>query len=311
MAIHWTIIHNPQSCSGRGAKHWSEIERLLKAAGIQFTAFHTEHAGHAIALTRDAIRNGGRHFVAVGGDGTFNEVLNGIFGQADVPSTDIVLSQIPIGTGNDWRRTMHIPKDYAACTQLLLDWHELRQDVGVVEWDERGTTQRRYFGNVAGMGFEAAVGIKANADKAAGKGGLLGYIPALLGILSRYKATNAAFTVDGKRLAARNFFTLAIGICKFNGGGMQQCPAALYDDGLFDLTVINEVPKWVVIANFPRIFTGAFVKIKYVEQHRASTITVTAGPETLLEVDGENIGQGTARFTILPKALRVATVDAN
>ena len=149
-------------------------------------------------------------------------------------------------------------------------------------------------------------GVKANADKAAGKGGLLGYIPALVGILFRYKATQAAFEIDGKPLPARKFFSLAVGICKFNGGGMQQCPAASYDDGLLDLTVINEVPKWVVIAVFPRIFSGKFVKIKYVEQFRGSSLTVETGLETLLEVDGENIGQGKATFSVLPKALRVA-----
>ncbi|MBP8074283.1 MAG: diacylglycerol kinase family lipid kinase [Bacteroidia bacterium] len=308
MAIHWTLIHNPRSCSGKGAKHWPEIEKLLQAASIDFEVLKTEYAGHAIVLTKDAIARGARNLVAVGGDGTVNEVLNGIFQQASVPSTDIVLTQIPIGTGNDWRRTVGIPKDYASCVKLLSNWQEIRQDVGVVEWETDQGTQRRYFDNVAGMGFEAAVGIKANADKAAGKGGILGYIPALVGILFRYKMTSAAFVVDGKQLPARNFFTLAVGICKFNGGGMQQCPGALLDDGLFDLTVINELPKWKVIWNFPGIFTGKFVRISHVEQHRCSSLAVTTGTETLLEVDGENIGQGTAKFSILPKALRVATV---
>jgi diacylglycerol kinase (ATP) len=216
------------------------------------------------------------------------------------------MAQIPMGTGNDWRRTIGIPKDHRAAVNLLRNWKESVQDVGLVEWAEGNRTQRRYFCNVAGMGFEAAVGIRANADKAAGKGGILGYIPALLGILSRYQPTHVSLQVDGKQVAARKFFTLAIGICKFNGGGMKQCPEALHDDGLFDMTIINELPKWVVIANFPRIFTGGFVKIKYVEQFRASRIEISAGPETLLEVDGENIGQGNATFTTLRKALRVA-----
>lgn len=306
MAHHWTIIHNPRSCSGKSAKLWPDIARQLDAAGIAYTLHTTSYAGHAITLTQDAIRAGARHLVAVGGDGTVNEVLNGIFGQSEVPTTEIVMTQIPIGTGNDWRRTVGIPKETAACIAMLKNPGERIQDVGVVDWSAEGDTGRKYFCNVAGMGFEAAVGVKANADKAAGKGGILGYIPALLGILARYKATNVCFKIDGKELPERKFFTLAVGICKFNGGGMKQCPDALIDDGLLDLTFINEVPKMVVVANFPRIFTGGFVKIKYVEQHRGREIEVTTGPETLLEVDGENIGQGTARFSILPAALRVA-----
>ena len=164
MAVKWTVIHNPKSCSGKGAKHWPEIERLLQSAAVEFEVLQTDYAGHAILLAKDAIAGGARHLIAVGGDGTVNEVLNGIFQQSDVPSTEIVLTQIPIGTGNDWRRTVGIPKDYAGCVKLLSGWKEIRQDVGVVEWKTEQGTQRRYFDNVAGMGFEAAVGIKANAE---------------------------------------------------------------------------------------------------------------------------------------------------
>jgi diacylglycerol kinase (ATP) len=310
MAPHWTIIHNPKSCSGKSAKLWPEIAQLLARSEISYTLHTTLYARHAIDLTRDAILAGARHLVAVGGDGTVNEVLNGIFGQSVVPTDQIVMTQIPIGTGNDWRRTVGIPTKYAACIAMLKDPMERLQDVGVVAWDAEAGTQQRYFCNVAGMGFEAAVGVKANADKAAGKGGILGYIPALLGILFRYQATSVAFKIDGKALPQRKFFTMAVGICKFNGGGMKQCPDAVIDDGLFDLTFINEVPKSIVVANFPRIFTGGFVKIKYVEQHRGKSIEVITGPETLLEVDGENIGQGAASFSILPVALRVAVPQA-
>lgn len=306
MAIHWTIIHNPRACSGKGAKVWPTVERMLAQAGISYTHHATTHPRHAIALTRAAVLAGSRHFVAMGGDGTMNEVLNGIFGQSEVPTDQIVMTQIPIGTGNDWRRTLGIPKRHADCIALLAAPAERLQDVGVVDWVEDGTPHRRFFANVAGMGFEAFAGQKANAQKAAGKGGPLGYYPALVSCLAKYKAIESAFVIDGQRLPSRKFFTLALGICKFNGGGMKQCPSALIDDGLFDLTLINDAPKYVVVANMPRLFSGGFVKIKYVEQHRAKSVQVMAGPEALIEVDGENIGKGVPTFTMLPKALRVA-----
>lgn len=302
----WTVIVNPRSCSGKGARQWPKIEALLRQEGINYKAFLTEYAGHAMALVHAAIEDGARNFLAVGGDGTVHEVANGILTQTKVPSNHILLAQIPIGTGNDWRRTLGIPKDHAAAVRVLKNWREQVQDVGLVEWQNEGKAQQRYFINVAGMGFEAAVGVRANADKAAGKGGLLGYIPALLGILKNYQSTEAAFSVDNHSLARRTFFSLAIGICKFNGGGMQQCPTALLDDGLFEMTVINQVPKSKVILNFPRIFTGTFIKIPEVEQHSAGHIVVDTEAATLIEVDGENLGCGRAVFTVVPKALRVA-----
>jgi diacylglycerol kinase (ATP) len=307
MTMAWTVIQNPKSCSGKGARHWPEIEGLLREAGVEFALKVTEYAGHATVLAEEAVRGGARHILAVGGDGTVNEVVNGIMRQDAVPSTAVVVTQVPIGTGNDWPRTLGIPKDYAACVRILKQWREVRQDVGVVEWQADGKVQRRYFVNVAGMGFEAMVGLKANADKAAGKGGVLGYIPALVGTLMRYTCTEAGFHVDGKALPRRAFFSLAIGICKYNGGGMKQCPDAVIDDGLLDLTLINRLPKAAVVANFPRLFNGRFVRSRYVEQHRGAVIAVETGEETFIEVDGENIGQGAARFYVIPRALRVAT----
>lgn len=303
--MHWTIIHNPRSCSGKSAAKWPEIERRLQSAGIAYERHETRHAGHAIELAAGLIAAGARNLVAVGGDGTVNEVVNGIFRQQAVPASEIRLTQIPIGTGNDWRRTMGIPHQLAESIAMLQDPAERSQDVGVVDYMQAGQPMRRYFVNVAGMGFEAAVGLRANAQKASGKGGILGYYPALVSCLAGYECTEATIGMADKQLHSRPFFNLAIGICKFNGGGMKQCPDASVDDGLFDLTLINKTPKMVVVANVPRLFNGSFVKIKYVEQHRTDRLTVQTGPETLLEVDGENIGEGTAAFILLPKALRV------
>lgn len=306
MAIHWTIIHNPRSCSGKGAKVWPQAELLLKQAGISYTVHPTTYAGHAVELTRAALREGERYLVAMGGDGTVNEVINGIFGQTEVPPKDVLLTQWPIGTGNDWRRTLGMPKRPAEIIALLQAPGERWQDVGVVDFVENSLPKRKYFGNVAGMGFEAYVGVKANAQKAAGKGGPLGYYPILISSLAKYEAVEASFEIDGRLLSSRKFFTLALGVCCYNGGGMKQCPNAVIDDGLLDLTLINEVPKLVVAMNVPRLFNGSFVKIKYVEQHRGKVIKVITGPGTLIEIDGEDLGQGEALFTIMPKALRVA-----
>ena len=306
MGIHWSIIRNPQACSGKGAKLWPKIETLLKAAGVSYSEMETSRPLHAFEMARDLVRTGSTHIIAVGGDGTVNEVVNGIFSQSEHNPANIVLTQFPIGTGNDWRRTVGIPTKLEACVQMLQDFKEIKQDVGRVTWANKQQEETRYFANVAGMGFEALAGQKANAQKAAGKGGIMGYVSALIATLRQFDSLEAEIFVDGKPLPKGEIFSLSVGICKFNGGGMMPCPKAIYDDGLLDLTLIRDLSKAAVVANIPRLFNGKFVKHPAVFQYQCKTIEVRTGLTNLLETDGEVIGQGSSTFSIIPKALRVA-----
>lgn len=306
MGIHWSIIRNPQACSGKGAKLWPRIEEMLNKAGISYSEMETSRPLHAFEMARDLVRTGSTHLIAVGGDGTVNEVVNGIFGQSENNPANVVLTQIPIGTGNDWRRTVGIPTKLEACIQMLQDFKEIKQDIGLVQWEEQEREVKRYFANVAGMGFEALAGQKANAQKAAGKGGIMGYVSALIATLRQFNSLDAEIIIDGKALPKSPVFSLSVGICKYNGGGMMPCPQAELDDGLLDLTLIREISKAAVIANIPRLFSGKFVRHSAVTQFKCKSIEVKTGIDNLLETDGEVIGQGNAHFTLLPQALRVA-----
>ena len=116
---HWYIIINPNAGKRKGAKDWHLISQLLTGAGIRFESVFTTHPHHAISLTKEAIASGWKKFVVVGGDGTMNEVVNGILEQQLVPSSDIQLGMISIGTGNDWARMFGIPFDYAGAVDTL------------------------------------------------------------------------------------------------------------------------------------------------------------------------------------------------
>lgn len=307
MVITWTLILNPRASSGKGAKAQARLEALLKAAGIYYRLLTTEYAGHATELAAAALRKGARHFVAVGGDGTVNEVANGLLQQSAVPLSDILFTQIPIGTGNDWRRTLGIPTDLARCVAMLKSFEVVAHDIGEVSFQHAGETQRRFFLNIGGIGFEAAAGLIANQRKAQGKGGILGYIGALLGTLRTYNAIPVQnIRLDDRDLGPRTVYTAAIGICQYNGGGMKQCPNAIIDDGLLDLTLANNLSTLRVLRNLPRLFTGTFVKDKAVEQHRAARVAVDGPAELLVEVDGENVGHAPAVFSIAVGQLRVA-----
>lgn len=304
MSNTWSVILNPKASSGKCAKHWPQIKGLLEKHGLEFEVHRTEYPQHAIELSREAVKGGARFLLAVGGDGTVNEVVNGLLTQDVVDSSEVVISQIPVGTGNDWGRTVGIPKSYEDAVKVLNSGKTIVQDVGYVDYTDNDKEVRRYYANIGGLGFQAFVGLTANARKAEGKGGIMGYVNALVSSLIKYKAQPARYFVDGIEKGNTEVFSVAVGICQYNGGGMKQCPDAIYDDGLLDLTMIHNLSKGKVLRNVPNLFTGKFVRNKEVFQFRGKEIRIES-EELLLEVDGENIGKGTAVFGIEAGKLKV------
>jgi diacylglycerol kinase (ATP) len=302
----WTIIRNPNAASGKCQKIWPDVRKVLLDNVVDFEDLRTDYPGHATELARESIAKGSRFIIAMGGDGTVNEVANGILGQSFCNPLEIVFTQIPVGTGNDWSRTMNIPKNYLDLSLMLKSGSERIQDVGLFSYkDDKGHEKQRYFVNMAGMGFDASVGEVANRKKAAGKSGFGGYISALLGTLFSYKVKPMSLKIDGEQKGDYQLFSLSAGICIFSGAGMKQCPQAIYNDGLIDITLIEKISKFKVIRNVPALFSGKFVKNKEVHQFRGKYIEIANDSETLLEVDGEVIGKGSCQIMILPLALRV------
>lgn len=302
----WTIIRNPNAASGKCQKIWPDVRKVLLENAIDFEDYITEYPSHATYLTREAISKGARFIIAMGGDGTVNEVANGILGQSFCNPLDILFTQIPLGTGNDWSRTMKIPKKFNELSLMLKSGTEKIQDVGLFSYkDDKGNEVQRYFVNMAGMGFDASVGEVANRKKAAGKSGFGGYISALLGTLFSYKVKPMSLKIDGELKGDYQLFSLSAGICIFCGAGMKQCPDAIYNDGLIDVTLIDKISIFKVIRNVPALFSGKFVNNKEVHQFRGKYIEIVNDRETLLEVDGEVIGKGSCQITVLPDSLRV------
>lgn len=302
----WTIIRNPNAASGKGLSLWPEIRQKLLDARIDFEDYRTDYPGHATELVRSAIAKGSRFIAAMGGDGTVNEVANGILGQSYCAPKDVLFTQIPIGTGNDWSRSMKISRKSAEIINHFNSGEEIIQDVGLISWkDEKGRELQRYFVNMAGMGFNAFVAKLAKGKKAKGKTGIGSYISALLASLFRYKNQNLSLKIDGEHKGDFKLFSASAGICRYSGAEMLQCPDASYNDGLLDLTLIDKISKFKVIMNLPRLFSGTFVKNKEVYQFKGKYIEIVTAKDTLLEVDGEVIGNGSCEISILPLELRV------
>ena len=303
---HWLVIVNPNSGTRKGIRDWKDISHLLVKEGFAFDARFTEGIGHAIRITQEKILEGYRRIIVVGGDGTMNEVINGIFSQQAVPSTEITVAMIPVGTGNDWSRMYGIPAEYHKAVKIIHEEHSVLQDVGVAIYQNGGTDVPRYFVNAAGIGFDAEVVRKTNNDKQHGKGGFLIYLKNLLISLAGYNAQKVTMEVDGNTREGE-FFSLSIGICRYTGGGMIQAPNAKPDDGLLDVTIIRKIGRLEVIRNIPRLFNGTIGKNPHVELLQGKVVKVSAEKKIYLEADGETLGHSPFSFRIIPLAVRTVT----
>ncbi|RPJ66138.1 MAG: diacylglycerol kinase family lipid kinase, partial [Alphaproteobacteria bacterium] len=228
----WLIIVNPNAGHGKGKKDWKVIAGFLEKYNIAYTTQFTLTRRHAIVLAQDGIRDGYRKILAVGGDGTMNEIVNGIFTQEICNTTDITLGMITVGTGNDWGKLFGIPTDYEEAVKIIQEYKIRLQDAGIVYYYHGTEREARYFINIAGLGFDAVVVKRTNIQKDKGHKGKAIYFLNLLRSLLFYRHTVTSVDIDGHKIQD-DIFTISIGIGRFSGGGMMQKPNAIPDEGLF------------------------------------------------------------------------------
>ena len=299
----WYIIANPAAGNGAVGRHWPVVERMLQELGFSYTVKFTEYRGHAVRLVADALLKGHRHLLALGGDGTNHEMANGILGQTAVPSTDIHYALLPIGTGNDWARMYGIPHDIRQRLGRLQELKTVLQDAGRVTYCSDGQAQSRFFINVAGLAYDAYIARQLDKHRFVNR---MQYLLMVGQYLFRYRLTPARLLFNGQTVEDF-FYTINVGICRFSGGGMQLVPQAIPDDGLFALTFARRLPKWEVLWCTPRFYNGSLLKHPCVSGLQTAHLRVEhlGDTPTLLEADGEFLGETPAEFVILEKALRI------
>ncbi len=305
----WMMIVNPNAGVKKGTRDWPVISRLLKAEGICFETLITKGRSHAITLASEAAAAGYRKFCIVGGDGSLNEVLNGLMKVPDIDPADLLIGMIPVGTGNDWCRMYQIPFDYPAAIRLLKAEKVFVQDIGKVTYHHHGDVCHRWFINVAGMGYDALVAKKTNLLKEKGKGGPLTYLYFVFAGLMQYKFMEAVIEVDGEIMYKGDIFSMNIGICKYNGGGMMQVPFAIPDDGFLDIMLIKKAPKWMVVRYANKLYDGTLVHLPIVMTARGRSIRIRSVGKIYLETDGESLGHSPFSFDIDRNRLRIVTGD--
>lgn len=305
----WLVVVNPKASVGKSGKDWPQIRQILINDGIAFDDILTEYPRHAIEIVRNAIvEKGYRKYIAVGGDGTNNEVINGIFTQDVVPTTEITMAAMPIGTGNDWRRTFDIPLEYDKVAKIIKAGHTYAHDIGKLTYYDDGNTGIRYFLNAAGTGLDEMVCHSTNRMKQQGKGGTIRYLISLVKCMLTYKVTRIQLTIDDELVFDDYILNLSIGNGRFNGGGMMTMPKAIPNDGLFDVTVIKKVSIFKFAANVKNVYDGSFIKkIDEVKTFRGKRIHIVSIPPHSLKVEteGENLNNSPFEFEVLPKAINM------
>jgi YegS/Rv2252/BmrU family lipid kinase len=300
----WLVIVNPNAGNGKGKKDWDRISSLLNEENLLFTVKFTEKKGHAIEFTIDGINEGFRKIITVGGDGTLNEVVNGVFLNNTCSAKDISLALIPVGTGNDWGRMFGIPLDYKKAIKIISDGKLMVHDIGLVSYYDGAEEKKRYFINIAGLGFESVVVRRTNLQKDKGRGGKAIYFYNLLMSLLSYKNTKAELIIDGRKINA-DVFSINVGNGKFCGGGMRQTPDALPDDGILDVTVINGMGKFEIIRNLKILYDGTILNHPKIDGYKCKTIKVSSDTLLYTEADGESLGHTPAEFSIIPSSINI------
>ena len=285
----WLVILNPHAGSGRGKKDQAEILKSLSESELLYTLVVSEYPKHTIQLTIQAIADGYRQIIVAGGDGTLNEAVNGIFLQTVCAPEEITVGVIPVGTGNDWIKTFGIPNDYRAAVKIIKTGNSMQQDVGRIEFNENNSVRTWYFANMAGFGFDAMVADKTNNLKDKGKNGISLYLQALGSSFWNFQTAKTLVVIDGQEFDEL-IFSVSIGIGKFNGGGMMQAPAAVPDNGLFQVTIIREIGLFGILQNLGGLYSGEFVKDRRVSTHSAKQIFISGAHPVAGEADGEILG---------------------
>jgi diacylglycerol kinase (ATP) len=296
------FIVNPAAGSHTTHKKWKLITALLKHIGLHFDYEFTEGSGHAIELAKLAAINGYERIIAVGGDGTVNEVANGILNSTN--PNDSLLGVISTGTGGDFIRSAGIPRDYLKACSNLSDSHRLLVDIGIVECFKNGKATKRFFINTAGLGLDAAV-VAATEKLPKYFGGTIPYLWGLVRTLFTYDNKSVVVHSNGKSESQR-VVSIVVANGRFAGGGMHFAPTAKLDDGLLDMVTIGNFGKLELIKSFPKVYKGTHIFLPKVNVEKTTDISIESTEKALVYADGELLGESPARFKIIPSALQVA-----
>jgi diacylglycerol kinase (ATP) len=301
----YTFVLNPTAGKGSARKAIHSLEHILSSRTESVTLRYTERPGHATEIAREATTS---CVVAVGGDGTINEVVNGLIG------TGKTLGAIPTGSGNDFVKSVGIPKNLNAALGIVMSGSERLLDAGKVSCGKMidGSilhAPERYFLNGVGIGFDGHVAWRVSKTKYLR--GTLAYFAAVLRTLGEYDAPEFRICVDGRNFTGRKLL-IATGNGKCAGGGFYLTPDAVVDDGTLDFCMIDDVPVIRILPLIPVVMSGKSSNNKAVSYGRMRNLSAESGTKFSVHADGEVIGYNVneVRIEVVPGAIKMLCPSA-
>ena len=296
MSVAPLVVVNPAAGGGRALRSvaWL-LERLAARPEVRLEI--TRRPGDAESLAADAARRGHDRVIAVGGDGTVQEVVNGLLAASEPAEMGIV----PLGSGNDLARSLGLSTELASAWRIAIG-HATRQiDVARAR---NGSGAERWFASAGGIGFDAQVAA-AMADRSGWQAGRAGYLLATLAELRRFHNRRVRLTIDGVVETADVLF-VAIANGEFYGGGMRIGPGASVDDGRLDVCVVGDISRLTVLRQLPNLYRGTHINHPAVSMRSGTTIEADGDADTRIHLDGEPFGVLPLHVTISRRALAVA-----
>jgi diacylglycerol kinase (ATP) len=295
------FVVNPASANGSTRRRWPEIAHRAAELGLAGETLLSERRGHAAELARRAAEEGARLVVAVGGDGTVNEVVNGLLAAAAEPPELAVIAR---GTGTDFVRHFRIPTRLEGAVEVALSGTVRAIDAGRITYRAwSGEDVSTYFANSASAGMSGAVAQRANSSSKA-LGGKASFLYATLAVFARWHASEMEVEVDDERRSGLMYDAI-VANCRYLGGGMAMTPDAVPDDGLLDVLLIGDITRRDLALTLPKVYRGTHLPHPKAEALRGRRVVVRAETPLPVELDGEQPGTTPAFFEVVPAALRL------
>ncbi|PKG52005.1 diacylglycerol/lipid kinase family protein [Olleya sp. 1-3] len=293
------VIINPVSGNGKGKKVWNSVKDKL-SQHFNITSQFTNHSNHDIQITQDALNKGFRNFIIIGGDGTLNKFINGVFSQKTINPNQISFGVLAIGTGNDWIKTYKIPKNRHRALQAIIKGNTKTQDVGCLTFLDLNNS-KTYFLNLCGIGFDGLVVDLVKNDRSFGK---LTYIFGALKALFNFTYFDTKVTLDSETKTHKNCMMIQLGICRYTGSGMQLTKQPDPNDGLLDVSIATNFTKCQIAKNIIGLFTGSILKHENITTLKTKHITLEFNAKKpLIQADGEPMATSNIKASILPQAI--------
>lgn len=297
-------IVNPRAAGGRAAARWPLLERSLERALGPVEARFTAEPNHASELARQALGEGAELILAVGGDGTVNEIVNGMFFAGRPLRPGARLGLAPFGTGGDLARMIGLPTRPDDLAVALSEGEGVPLDVGRIRLaGDDGKPVERYFLNLTSFGMGGAVSVRAKRTPLARLSGKLAFLWATLATALSYSGPEVRLRLDGGEEDERRITNVAVGNGRFHGGGMQPCPHARLDSGVFEVTVIDYLNLFELIKGLPTLYSDDVYRHPKAHRFQARRIEADSEETVRVEVDGEALGTLPVEITLLPGAL--------